>query len=49
MTEDLTAQRFQDGLDELVRLVESAGGEVVETVQQKRSHPHPQTVVGQEK
>jgi GTP-binding protein HflX len=49
MTEDLTAQRFQDGLDELVRLVESAGGEVVETVQQKRSHPHPQTVVGQGK
>lgn len=49
MTEDLTAQRYQDGLDELVRLVESAGGEVVETVQQKRSHPHPQTVVGQGK
>jgi GTPase len=49
MTEDLTPQRFQDGLDELVRLVESAGGEVVETVQQKRSHPHPQTVVGQGK
>ncbi len=49
MTEDVTAQRFQDGLDELVRLVESAGGEVVETVQQKRSHPHPQTVVGQGK
>ncbi|MEG5064193.1 GTPase HflX [Microcoleus sp. B3-A4] len=49
MTEDLTAQRFQDGLDELVRLVESAGGEVLETVHQKRSHPHPQTVVGQGK
>ncbi|MBD1826846.1 GTPase HflX [Microcoleus vaginatus GB1-A2] len=49
MTEDLTGQRFQDGLDELVRLVESAGGEVVETVHQKRSHPHPQTVVGQGK
>lgn len=49
MTEDTTPQRFQDGLEELVRLVESAGGEVVETVQQKRSHPHPQTVVGQGK
>lgn len=49
MTEDITPQRFQDGLDELVRLVESAGGEVLETVQQKRSHPHPQTVVGQGK
>jgi GTP-binding protein HflX len=49
MTEDMSAQRFQDGLEELVRLVESAKGEVVETIQQKRSRPHPQTVVGQGK
>ncbi len=49
MTEDITPQRFQDGLEELARLVETAGGEVLETVQQKRSHPHPQTVVGQGK
>ena len=49
MTEDMSPQRFQDSLDELTRLVESAGGEVVELVQQKRSHPHPQTVVGQGK
>ncbi len=49
MTEDTSPQRFQDSLDELTRLVESAGGEVVELVQQKRSHPHPQTVVGQGK
>jgi GTP-binding protein HflX len=49
MTEDMTDRQFQDRLDELVRLVESAGGEVVETVKQKRSHPHPQTVVGQGK
>jgi GTP-binding protein HflX len=46
MTEDVSPQRFQDGLEELVRLVESAGGVVLETVQQKRSRPHPQTVVG---
>jgi GTP-binding protein HflX len=49
MTEDMSAQRFQDSLEELTRLVESAGGEVLDTVQQKRSHPHPQTVVGQGK
>ncbi|MFB2982913.1 GTPase HflX [Microseira sp. BLCC-F43] len=49
MTEDMTDRQFQDRLDELVRLVESAGGEVVEIVRQKRSHPHPQTVVGQGK
>jgi GTPase len=49
MTEDMSPQQFQDSLDELSRLVESAAGEVVETVQQKRSRPHPQTVVGQGK
>jgi GTP-binding protein HflX len=49
MTEDMSPQRFQDSLEELARLVESAGGEVAETVQQKRSRPHPQTVVGQGK
>ena len=49
MTEDMSPQRFQDSLEELARLVESAGGEVLDTVQQKRSHPHPQTVVGRGK
>ncbi|MBD1867384.1 GTPase HflX [Cyanobacteria bacterium FACHB-471] len=49
MTDDLTEQRFHDGLAELTRLVETAGGEVVGTVRQKRSRPHPQTVVGQGK
>jgi GTP-binding protein HflX len=49
MTEDMSPQRFQDSLEELTRLVESAGGQVLDTVQQKRSHPHPQTVVGQGK
>ncbi|MBD0336976.1 MAG: GTPase HflX [Cyanobacteria bacterium Co-bin13] len=49
MTDDMTQQQFTDGLEELTRLVESAGGEVVGTVQQKRSQPHPQTVVGQGK
>lgn len=49
MTEDMSQQRFEDSLSELARLVESAGGEVLETVEQKRSRPHPQTVVGQGK
>jgi len=49
MTDDLTANQFQDGLQELARLVETAGGDVVETLTQKRSRPHPQTVVGEGK
>jgi GTPase len=49
MTQRLSLQRFHDGLEELARLVESAGGVVLETLRQKRSHPHPQTVVGEGK
>lgn len=48
-TDEISDQRFQDGLNELISLVESAGGEIVGTVQQKRSRPHPQTGVGQGK
>jgi GTP-binding protein HflX len=46
MTEDITKDRFEDGLAEIGRLVETAGGEVLQTMRQKRSQPHPQTVVG---
>ncbi len=46
MTDDITKERFEDGLAEIARLVETAGGEVLQTMRQKRSHPHPQTVVG---
>lgn len=49
MTDDMTAQQFQDTLDELARLVDTAGGEVLEMMQQKRSRIHPQTVVGEGK
>ncbi|PSB65272.1 GTPase HflX, partial [filamentous cyanobacterium CCP1] len=49
MTNDLTARRFQDGLAEVGRLIETAGGEVLQVVHQKRSSPHPQTVVGEGK
>uniref|UniRef100_A0A7C3KHH2 GTPase HflX n=1 Tax=Oscillatoriales cyanobacterium SpSt-418 TaxID=2282169 RepID=A0A7C3KHH2_9CYAN len=48
-TEQDTPQRFKDGLAELARLVETAGGDVLQTVSQKRSRPHPQTVVGEGK
>jgi len=46
MTEGITSERFEDGLAEIARLVETAGGEVLQTMRQKRSHPHPQTVIG---
>lgn len=49
MTEEMTAQQFQDSLEELARLVDSAGGEVLQTLWQKRSRIHPQTVVGEGK
>ncbi|NES06719.1 MAG: GTPase HflX [Okeania sp. SIO2F4] len=45
----MTDREFQDGLAELARLVDTAGGQVLKTVHQKRSHPHPQTVVGEGK
>ena len=49
MTHDTTPQQFQDTLDELARLVDTAGGEVLQTVRQKRSRPHPHTLVGEGK
>ena len=49
ITEKISAQRFQDGLEEIGRLVETAGGDVLQTLKQKRARPHPQTVVGEGK
>jgi GTP-binding protein HflX len=40
MTDDLTQEQFEDGLIELARLVDTAGGDVLQTVRQKRSRPH---------
>ncbi|MBM0743728.1 GTPase HflX [Phormidium sp. CLA17] len=48
-TEKIHSQQFQDGLEELGRLIETAGGEVLQTLTQKRPHPHPRTVVGEGK
>ncbi|MEM9266115.1 MAG: GTPase HflX [Cyanobacteria bacterium P01_F01_bin.13] len=45
-TDKISIRRFKSGLEEIVRLVETAGGEVLETLKQKRSKPHPQTVLG---
>mgnify|MGYP005847251689 CR=1 FL=1 len=49
MTEDITAQQFEDGMAEVARLIDTAGGQVLQTLSQKRHAPHPQTVVGEGK
>lgn len=49
MTGELSSQEFQDTLAEIARLVDTAGGDVVQMLQQKRSRIHPQTVVGEGK
>ncbi|MBE9210480.1 GTPase HflX [Nostoc sp. LEGE 06077] len=49
MTDQLTPQQFHDTIAELGRLVDTAGGDVLHTVQQKRSRIHPQTVIGEGK
>lgn len=45
-TDSHSDQVFEEGLAELVRLIDTAGGQVLETIRQKRSQPHPQTVIG---
>ncbi len=45
-TDNVGDRQFQDSLTELARLVDTAGGEVLHTVTQKRASPHPQTLVG---
>ncbi len=49
LTDNRSQQAFKDGLAEIGRLVETAGGEVLQTLKQKRPRPHPQTVVGEGK
>ncbi len=46
LTANLSQRAFQLGLQEVQRLVESAGGEVLEMISQRRDRPHPQTVLG---
>ncbi|MGF1567828.1 MAG: GTPase HflX [Nodosilinea sp.] len=45
-TADQTYDQFRHRFEELGRLVESAGGEVLDALYQKRARPHPQTVLG---
>ena len=45
-TDGIKAEQFQEGLAEVARLIDTAGGTVLQTMQQSRSRPHPQTVVG---
>ncbi len=45
-THDQNADHFHQRLEELKRLVDSAGGEVLDTLVQRRPRPHPQTVLG---
>ncbi len=49
LTDGMSAKLFQDMLEELAMLVDTAGGKVLQTVQQKRSRPHPQTLIGEGK
>ncbi|MBE9046481.1 GTPase HflX [Pleurocapsales cyanobacterium LEGE 10410] len=50
LRDDKIAEReFEDRLNELVGLVDTAGGEVLEIIRQKRSRPHPKTLVGEGK
>jgi GTPase len=46
MTQNLSPVQFANGLAELKLLVDSAGGVVLDVMQQKRTQPHPQVVVG---
>ncbi|MBD1216288.1 MAG: GTPase HflX [Anabaena sp. CoA2_C59] len=49
LTDNTSPQQFQDIIAELARLVDTAGGDVLQTLQQKRSRIHPQTVIGEGK
>jgi GTP-binding protein HflX len=49
MTDERGRQQFEDGLAEVARLVDTAGGKVLKSLRQRRSRPHPQTVVGEGK
>lgn len=49
MTAKMSQSDFDNGLAELARLVDTAGGVVLDQVTQKRSSPHPRTVVGEGK
>lgn len=45
----ISEPEFEDRLNELMGLVDTAGGEVLQTIKQKRSRPHPRTLIGEGK
>ncbi len=49
MISEMSETDFNDTLQELALLVDSAGGKVLATIEQRRDHPHPQTLVGEGK
>lgn len=49
MTRHIAPQAFNNELSELAKLVDTAGGEVVQVIRQRRLAAHPQTVVGEGK
>lgn len=46
ITHKASKEQFHNNLVELRRLVETAGGEVLQLLHQRRDRPHPQTVLG---
>ncbi len=46
ITQKVSKEQFRNNLAELRRLVETAGGEVLQVMRQRRDRPHPQTVLG---
>lgn len=49
ITNHVKEEQFLDRFTELERLVDTAGGEVLAKMEQKRPKPHPQTVIGKGK
>lgn len=47
--EEMDDERFQSSMDELESLTETAGGEALVAVSQKREKPHPATYIGKGK
>lgn len=45
-TDEISDLEFRERMEELGRLVDTAGGDVIETILQKRPRAHPQTVIG---
>ncbi|MEO0949179.1 MAG: GTPase HflX [Cyanobacteria bacterium J06641_5] len=45
-TADTDSQHFESDMRELARLLDTAGGEVIDEITQRRTRPHPQMAIG---